>query len=98
MKPINKTKQAAPVKIDKNDEIAKRDYRRIPTSWEEASPEDRMMITMREAGASWPSIQRAWEPMTGTEVGPSTLSSRYSRIIAHRTHPAEGDVRIIISV
>lgn len=69
-----------------------RDYRRIPKSWNEAASEDKLLITMRDAGESWPVIKRARKEISGTEVGVSTLPNRYSRIIAHRTHTAEGNV------
>lgn len=101
MNPSTTAKKPAQVQTEKG-EPAKREYRWIPTSWEAASPEDKMLVTMREAGGSWSTIQRKWEDMTGTEVGASTLPRRYNRIIANCAHLAEGDVRgdvrIIISV
>lgn len=96
MKTPSTEHEAVIVKTEEGDD-RKRFTRRIPTSWEEASPEDQMLITMKEAGEGWLSIRTAWEHMTGTETGSSTLPIRYSRIIAHRTHLAEGDVRTIIS-
>lgn len=69
--------------------------REIPTSWEVAGPEDRMVFTMRQAGFSWASIRKAWKEMMGAETGILTLPIRYSRIKRNMDHLAEGDVRIL---
>ncbi|KAN0077804.1 hypothetical protein V8E54_006108 [Elaphomyces granulatus] len=55
----------------------------IPTSYETASMEDRMLLHMKEVEMkSWSEIRTQWEAMTGTKVGNSTLSTRYIRIKA----------------
>ncbi|KAK2787247.1 hypothetical protein FQN52_007336 [Onygenales sp. PD_12] len=58
--------------------------RAMPTSYENASPEDRMLLRMKdEEGKPWGEIRAAWEEMTGEKVGGSTLSGRYARIKAN---------------
>ncbi|KAK2798934.1 hypothetical protein FQN50_008665 [Emmonsiellopsis sp. PD_5] len=58
--------------------------RPMPTSYENASPEDRMLLRMKdEEGKPWGEIRAAWEEMTGEKVGGSTLSGRYARIKAN---------------
>ncbi|KAL2014466.1 hypothetical protein VTN00DRAFT_1991 [Thermoascus crustaceus] len=64
----------------------------IPTSYENMSPEDKMMLHMKDVeGKSWAEIKSAWEAMTGNKVGGSTLSGRYGRIKANLVQFKEGD-------
>ncbi|KAL1851577.1 hypothetical protein Plec18170_006396 [Paecilomyces lecythidis] len=58
--------------------------RPIPASFEEAGPEDRLIIQMRDnEGKSWAEIRETWTAMTGIQVGGSTLSNRYIRLKAN---------------
>ena len=50
--------------------------RGIPTSWEEAGPADRMMVTMKEAGSDWNAIRATWATITGQKTASSTLPNR----------------------
>ena len=74
-----KRKRASPKKP-----IAKVTQRPLPTSYENASPEDKMLLRMKdEENKSWADIRKAWEDLTGDKVGNSTLSGRYARIKAN---------------
>ncbi|KLJ11352.1 hypothetical protein EMPG_13375 [Blastomyces silverae] len=65
-------------------EKAKIGTRPLPTSYENASPEDKMLLRMKgEENKSWAEIRQAWEDVTGEKVGGSTLSTRYIRIKAN---------------
>lgn len=56
----------------------------MPTSYENASPEDKMLLRMKDdENKSWAEIRQAWEEMTGEKVGGSTLCGRYGRIKAN---------------
>ncbi|KAL2375259.1 hypothetical protein BDBG_05727 [Blastomyces gilchristii SLH14081] len=58
--------------------------RAMPTSYENASPEDKMLLRMKdEENRSWAEIRQAWEDITGEKVGGSTLCTRYARIKAN---------------
>ncbi|EEH11707.1 conserved hypothetical protein [Histoplasma capsulatum G186AR] len=80
-------KQRTPAKGSKgaaSGEKAKVGARAMPTSYENASPEDRMLLRMKdEENKSWGEIRQAWEEMTGEKVGGSTLCGRYGRIKAN---------------
>ena len=69
----------------------------IPLSWETATPADRMMIALKEAGEPWSAIREAWMEETGQKVGASTLPRRYSRIRAQMMHWKDGDVSVLSS-
>lgn len=56
----------------------------MPTSYENASEEDKMLLRMKDdEGKGWNEIREAWTAMTGEPVGKSTLSGRYGRIKAN---------------
>ena len=50
--------------------------RGIPTSWEEATEADRLLVNMKNDGADWNAIRNAWKQATGQETAPSTLPNR----------------------
>lgn len=63
---------------------AKAGSRPMPTSYDNASEEDKMMLRMKDdEGKGWNEIREAWNAMTGETVGKSTLSGRYGRIKAN---------------
>lgn len=92
-------KQRTPAKGSKgaaSGEKAKVGARAMPTSYENASPEDRMLLRMKdEENKSWGEIRQAWEEMTGEKVGGSTLCGRYGRIKANFVVFTPEDVRLI---
>ncbi|GAD94507.1 conserved hypothetical protein [Paecilomyces variotii No. 5] len=58
--------------------------RPIPSSFEEAGPEDRLLIQMKDKeNKSWAEIKEAWASLTGLQVGGSTLAVRYTRLKAN---------------
>ncbi|OAX77441.1 hypothetical protein ACJ72_08260 [Emergomyces africanus] len=58
--------------------------RPMPTSYENATPEDKMLLRMKDdENKSWAEIRQAWEEMTGEKVGGSTLCGRYGRMKAN---------------
>ncbi|KAI9826010.1 MAG: hypothetical protein M1819_007465 [Sarea resinae] len=85
------TKQTIPKKHRKPRNAA----RPIPTSIEEASPEDLMVIDMKGEGKTWAEIGQKWAEKTGEKAGASTLSNRYGRLMAglHKVKPED---RIIL--
>lgn len=70
----------------------------IPSSWESATPADRMMIALKEAGEPWRAIREAWTEETGHEVGATTLPRRYSRIRDQMMHWKDSDVSVLLLV
>ncbi|KAL2002587.1 hypothetical protein VTN02DRAFT_6441 [Thermoascus thermophilus] len=69
----------------------------ILISHDNMSPEDKMMLYMRDVeGKSWAEIKSAWEAMTGTKVGGSTLCGRYGRIKANLVRFRECDEALIL--
>jgi hypothetical protein len=93
--PIKK-KRTGTTKAKTGDEKPKKiEMRPMPTSLETASPEDRMILRMKdEEGKSWAEIREAWNAMTGDKVGGSTLSGRYARIKANLVVFKKDDVRL----
>jgi hypothetical protein len=67
----------------------------MPNSFETASMEDKMMLTMKDEGKSWGEIREAWQAMTGETVGGSTLAGRYQRIKANFVSVSAEDVSAI---
>ncbi|KAJ9267191.1 hypothetical protein DTO195F2_424 [Paecilomyces variotii] len=58
--------------------------RTIPTSYEEAGREDRLLLQMKDKeNKTWSEIREAWFGLTGVQVGGSTLSIRYARLKAN---------------
>ncbi|KAI5303293.1 hypothetical protein KEM56_007701 [Ascosphaera pollenicola] len=65
----------------------------LPSSLEEVSEKDKMLLRMKdEENATWPEIREAWENMTGTKVGRSTLGIRYTRLKASLAVWDEADI------
>lgn len=65
--------------------------RPLARTWAELSEEDERLITLRDAGRTWPDIRKEWEVMTGETVGSSTLPNRYSRLKTNLTVINEED-------
>lgn len=66
----------------------------IPTSYDEASEEYKLIIKMREKdGQGWSDIRKVIEEITGVKFGGSSLSSRYGRMKANFTVFEKEDVR-----
>ncbi|KAI9786296.1 MAG: hypothetical protein M1835_003102 [Candelina submexicana] len=57
--------------------------RSISTNLEDASKEDKMLISMKDNGKTWAEIRKAWKEMTGEDTGNSTLPNRYNRLKAN---------------
>jgi hypothetical protein len=96
--PTKKTKTTPKAKPANGEKPAKAGMRPMPTSWENASEEDRMLLRMKdEENKPWAEIKEAWEKMTGEKVGGSTLSGRYGRIKANFVILSEGDVSFPVS-
>lgn len=56
----------------------------IPTSYEEAGLEDRLIIEMRERdGKQWLGITAAIEEITGTKSGNTIMKNRYAHMKAN---------------
>lgn len=67
--------------------------RGLPTSIEEASEADKMLIHMKDVeNKSWSDIRSFWMAMTGQETASSTLPNRYNRLKAVFMVLKEGDV------
>lgn len=66
--------------------------RNIPTSWDDADPADKLLVTMKENGDDWKTIREAWKAETGQEPAESSLPNRYNRIKVRLMHLKEGDV------
>lgn len=67
----------------------------VPASYEEAGPEDRLILRMKETeGKSWNEIQKAIEEMTGGRLGGSTLRVRYTKLKANFVVFEKEDVSI----
>lgn len=64
----------------------------ISTSLDTVTPEDKMLLKMRDDGENWSAIRAAWKDMTGIQPGASTLPNRYNRLKANLTVLKEGDV------
>lgn len=93
-----KKKRGTPAKTP-GEKGAKAGARPMPTSWENASEEDRMMLRMKDdEGKGWNEIREAWNAMTGETVGKSTLSGRYGRIKANFVVFRKEDVSYIGSL
>lgn len=50
--------------------------RSIPSSWEDASDADKLLVKMKDEGSDWGAIRAAWKEATGQETGASTLPNR----------------------
>ncbi|ODM14569.1 hypothetical protein SI65_10055 [Aspergillus cristatus] len=68
----------------------------IPTSYEEASDEDKLLIRMKEVdNKPWAEIKKALEEITGTELG-AGLHVRYSRMKANFVVFEKGDEQVLM--
>lgn len=52
----------------------------IPATFDEAGPEDRMLLHMKDEGKGWPEIMDALATMTGTKPNLGSLRSRLLRM------------------
>ncbi|KAK5175427.1 uncharacterized protein LTR77_000566 [Saxophila tyrrhenica] len=52
----------------------------LATSYDLCEEHDKMLIDMRDSGASWTDIRKAWEEKVGDATAYSTLPNRYSRL------------------
>lgn len=64
----------------------------MPISWEEAGPEDRMLMTRRDNGDDWANIRNRWKEMTSLDTVASTLLTKYNRLEASMTILEDSDV------
>ncbi|EZF28518.1 hypothetical protein H109_04304 [Trichophyton interdigitale MR816] len=89
----SKKKRATPAKGTPS----KAGKRALPSNFEEASEEDKMLLRMKdEENKPWNEIRSAWEKATGETVGGSTLSNRYQRIKANFTiFSSEDEAKLI---
>ena len=93
--PTKKKRTTPPKAKPASEKTKKAEMRPMPTSYETASPEDRMLLRMKDdEGKGWAEIREAWEAMTGDKVGGSTLSGRYARIKANFVVFKKEDVSI----
>lgn len=71
--------------------------RTIPTSYEEAGREDRLLLQMKDKeNKTWSEIREAWFGLTGVQVGGSTLSIRYARLKANFVTFTPNDVSVTL--
>ena len=73
-------KEKAPKSSKAAAAATKGDKRPIPSSFEEADEADRLLVQMKNDGASWKDIKDMWVSKTGQVPGNSTLSGRFTRI------------------
>lgn len=71
--------------------------RAISTSWDDANPEDKMLVQMRDRGETWGTIREAWKGVTGQDTARSTLPNRYQRLKCNMMEFDEADVRHLLS-
>jgi hypothetical protein len=64
----------------------------LPTCRAELSDADKLLLDMKKAGKPWAEINPEWAKLSGVEPQKSTLSVRYSRIMANLTEWKDGDV------
>lgn len=70
----------------------------IPASYDEASPQDKRMMQMREGeGKSWVEIRKVLEDLTKAKIGASSLQIRYSRMKANFVVIQKDDVLLSLS-
>lgn len=66
----------------------------LPTTWAELSDADALLIALKKEGRPMAEIIPQWAKLSGVEPKKSTLSVRYSRIMANLTEWKNGDVSI----
>lgn len=64
----------------------------LPTCRAELNDADKLLLDMKKAGKTWAEIVPQWAKLSGIEPQKSTLSVRYSRIMANLTEWKDGDV------
>lgn len=72
-----KVKEAVPFNRQRRAPKNITDPRPIPRSYQECDEADKMLIDMREEGKYWKDIRVAWEELTNSKTGASTLPNRY---------------------
>ncbi|KAJ9300875.1 hypothetical protein DTO271G3_2039 [Paecilomyces variotii] len=71
--------------------------RAIPTSYEEAGRDDRLLIQLKDnENKTWSEIREAWIRMTGIQVAGGTLQNRYARLKANFITFTPNDCAIIL--
>lgn len=98
---VTPTKKAKPRKGDTTPRQRKTSGKpmgsnKIATSVEELSVQDRLLLTMKDAGKSWSDIIAAWKDATGDTPGKSTLPNRYARLKANITQMKQEDQEILL--
>lgn len=58
--------------------------------------QDRLLLTMKDAGKSWSDIIAAWKDATGDTPGKSTLPNRYARLKANITQMKQEDQETLL--
>ena len=67
--------------------------RGLPSSMEQASDADKMLLHMKDVeNKPWAEIRKMWTVMTSQETAPSTLPNRYNRLKANLMVLKDGDV------
>ncbi|EYE98703.1 uncharacterized protein EURHEDRAFT_374759 [Aspergillus ruber CBS 135680] len=69
----------------------------IPTTYEQASPEDKLLIRLKDEDKPWSEITKTLEDSTGMTLG-AGLRSRYARIKANLVGFEEGDGPILFEL
>ena len=70
--------------------------RGLPTSMEQASDADKMLLHMKDVeNKPWAEIRKMWKVMTSQETASSTLPNRYNRLKANLMVLKDGDVSVL---
>ena len=70
--------------------------RGLPTSMEQASDADKMLLHMKDVeNKPWAEIRKMWTGMTSQETASSTLPNRYNRLKANLMVLKDGDVSVL---
>ncbi|KAI9819343.1 MAG: hypothetical protein M1832_004048 [Thelocarpon impressellum] len=73
--------------------------RKLPGSYEEAGPEDKMLWDERQAGTAWSAVREQWAAITGEAVASSTLPNRIERLRANFTRlRAQDEGKLVAAV
>lgn len=73
--------------------------RPIPTSYENACDEDKMLLRLKDQESkTWSEIAAAWTGMTGENTKGTTLSTRYMRIKASLAVMSQEHVSVSFSL
>ncbi|KAI9770905.1 MAG: hypothetical protein M1840_002609 [Geoglossum simile] len=71
--------------------------RSIPESRDDLDDNDKLLLSMKEQGKTWPEIREAFKNI-GITTGASTLPNRYSRLVAKLVEWKSGDVDTFLAV